>query len=139
MKNSPRAAGSQGRLSHLPEDWHLARDARLNLLLIHHDGVNRNLLELLLQDLHEPIARWRPGEQLVLPPVTRDGTMVLHDVGALEQDDQYRLLDWLERAVGRTQVVSTTPSALLPRVKAGAFSDTLYYRLNTVCLDMTAA
>ena len=46
------------------------------------------------------------------------------------------LLRWLERATGRTQVVSTTSTSLLPRVQDGTFVDTLYYRLNTVCLDV---
>ena len=62
---------------------------------------------------------------------------MLHDVGALTTDDQLRLLDWLERAEGRTQVVSTSSAPLLPRVHAGSFIDTLYYRLNTVCVDVT--
>ncbi len=44
---------------------------------------------------------------------------------------------WLDRAPGRTQVVSTTPALLFPRVQAGAFIDRLYYRLNTVCMDVT--
>ena len=41
---------------------------RVNLLLIAPDGVVRFVLESLLLDLHEPIARWRPGERLALPP-----------------------------------------------------------------------
>ena len=48
------------------------------------------------------------------------------------------LLDWLEAAAGRMQVVSTTPATLLPHVQAGAFIEQLYYRLNTVCVDMSA-
>ena len=63
--------------------------------------------------------------------------MILQDVGALTDGDQHRLLDWLDRTPGRTQVVSTTPAPLYPRVQAGAFIDRLYYRLNTVCMDVT--
>jgi sigma-54-interacting transcriptional regulator len=63
--------------------------------------------------------------------------MILQDVDALTHADQRRLLDWLDQAAGRTQVVSTTPAPLLPRVQAGAFIDRLYYRLNTVCMDVT--
>jgi hypothetical protein len=63
--------------------------------------------------------------------------MILQDVGALTDADQRRLLDWLDRAAGRTQVVSTTPASLWPRVQAGAFADGLYYRLNTLCMDVT--
>ena len=122
----------------LPDDWHLGRQAGVNVLVIQRDGAP-NLVEALLPNLDEPVARWRPGQRLVLPSVAGTGTMFLEDVGALAADDQRRLLDWLERASGRTQVVSTARGPLLPRVLSGAFLDVLYYRLNTVCVDPTAS
>ncbi len=145
MQHSPNAyagaANVNGSLDYDPplsDDWHIARTARVNLLLIQHDAAVARLLDQLLPDLNEPIARWRPGQRLILPPVHLAGTMVLHDVGALAEDDQRRLLDWLDASGGRTQVVSTTPESLLPRVNAGTFLDTLYHRLNTVCVDAGA-
>ena len=89
---------------------------RVNLLLIAADGVVRYVIESLLLDLQEPIARRKAGERLTLPSPTDGGTLVLQDVGSLGADDQLRLLDWLERAEGRTQVVSTSSTPLLPRV-----------------------
>jgi hypothetical protein len=65
--------------------------------------------------------------------------MILQDIGALGHTDQLSLLDWLERAAGRTQVVSTTSTPLWPLIQAGAFIDSLYYRLNTVCVDVAAS
>jgi transcriptional regulator of acetoin/glycerol metabolism len=65
--------------------------------------------------------------------------MVLHDVGLMQPNEQLDLLAWLEQAAGRTQVVSTSPTPLMPRVHTGLFIDTLYYRLNTVCVDVTGA
>jgi DNA-binding NtrC family response regulator len=35
-------------------------------------------------------------------------------------------------------VISTTSGPLLPLVQSGGFIETLFYRLNTVCLDVTA-
>jgi hypothetical protein len=119
----------------LPEDWRLARLSRLNLLLIHRTRPIENLLEMIAEDLPKPIATWKAGDELVLPKFGHAGTMILRDVGSLSREDQIRLLKWLERAAGQTQVVSTTQSPLLPRVQAGRFDDTLYYRLNTVCVD----
>src|SRR5262249_8832736 len=119
----------------LPEDWRLARLSRLNLLLIHGARPIENLLGLIAQDMPKPIAVWKPGERLVLPTLGYSGTMILRDVGDLTREEQQRLLKWLERASGHTQVVSTTQSALLPIVQAGRFDDTLYYRINTVCVD----
>jgi DNA-binding NtrC family response regulator len=100
--------------------------------------MTRNVVGMLLRDRDEPIASWSPGERLLLPAVARGGTVVLHEVGALPQDDQLHLLNWLEHAVARTQVISTTSGPLLPLVHAGDFIETLFYRLNTVCLDVTA-
>ena len=120
----------------LPDDCGLAQAARLNLLLVHADDAIQSLVESFLLDRREPTAIWRPGERLVLPPVARPRTMILHDVGALPPDDQQRLAAWLEGAGRRTQIVSTTPAPLLPHVEAGTFNDTLYYRLNMVCVDV---
>ena len=129
-----------------PDDWHAARSVqvdlralgmpRVNLLLIGANSVIHNVIETLLMDLHEPIAHWGRGEPLVLPPDSSAGTLILHDVGELPHWEQRRLLRWLERATGRTQVISTTSTSLLPRVQDGTFVDTLYYRLNTICLDV---
>ena len=144
---SPLAEGPFPRGSKLPDHWRMARAAhvdlllmgmpRVNLLLIAPEGVIRYVIESLLLDLQEPIARRRPGEHLTLSSPSDGGTLVIHDVGSLGADDQLRLLDWLERAEGRTQVVSTSATPLLPRVTSGTFIDTLYYRLNTVCVDVT--
>ena len=141
-----QSAGPLPRGSNLPDHWRIARAAhvdlllmgmpRVNLLLVAPEGVVRFVLESLLLDLQDPIATWRPGERLALPSHDEAGTLVLHEAGSLGPDDQLRLLDWLERAEGRTQVVSTSSTPLLPRVHAGGFVDTLYYRLNTVCVDV---
>lgn len=133
-------------VSQLPEDWRRARAAhtelllmgmpRVNLLLIGSDAVVQNILQTL--DLQAPVVSWRAGQQLVLPSAASTKTLVLQNVGALSSGDQLRLLEWLEEAVGRTQVISTTSTPLLPHVQTGDFVDALYYRLNTVCVDVSA-
>jgi Sigma-54 interaction domain len=130
-----------------PEDWRQARAAylsllligmpRVNLLLVGVDGVVWNVLGTLLLDLQDPITTWMPGQPLVLPPPSQAGTLILHDLGQMTHEEQLRLLGWLEQA-GRTQVVSTAASPVLPRVRTGEFLETLYYRLNTVCVDLAA-
>ena len=124
-------------LSPLPEDCRLARAAGVNLLLVIPEGTNATLTDALLSELVEPIVTWRPGEPLALPNAARTGTLILRDVGALPLSDQRRLIEWLERAAGQTQVVSTTATPLIPLVQAGAFLPRLYYRLNTVCVDVS--
>jgi hypothetical protein len=124
------------------EDWRLARGAyreleiagmpRTNLLLVGTAGTIRILMEMLWLELREPILTWRRGDRLDLPLVGRVGTLVLHDVDELTPRDQGRVLAWLDQTAGETRVVSTTSVPLWRRVKAGAFSDVLYYRLNAV-------
>jgi len=117
----------------------LVEKHRVNVLLMGTNDIVNRVMAALHERLPEPVAQWSPGEQLTLPSAENVGAVVLNDVGALAIQEQIQLLEWLNGAHGRTQVVSTAPTLLLPRVKAGAFIDTLYYRLNTVCLDGTAA
>jgi hypothetical protein len=134
-------------VSQIREDWRQARAAhgelvamgmpRVNLLLSGRDTIIENLLEALLPHLREPIGRWQPGEQLLLPPPTLIGTMIFQDIDGMPMADQNRLVVWLDEAAGRTQVVTTTRSPLYNRVEAGDFLETLYYRLNTLCLDLS--
>jgi hypothetical protein len=133
--NATRLAGSMETFSQLPEDCRLARSVGVNLLIVVPEGTN-GFAELLLAELATPVVAWRPGERLMLPQPSQTGTLLLHNVGSLSLLDQRYLVEWLERAAGRTQVVSTTPVALLPLVQAGTFLARLYYRLNTVCVDL---
>jgi len=120
------------------EELRLVEKHRVNLLLMGREDVVQPMVESLAARFHQPVGTWSPGERLVLPPAERTGTMVLNDVGSLGLQDQIQLLEWLATACGRTQVVSTAPAPLLPQVQAGGFIDTLYYRLNTVCVDATS-
>jgi hypothetical protein len=127
---------STARAVHI--DLLLMRRPRTNLLLMGKEGIVQSVLDMLLPNLYTPLDYWHPGERLMLPPASQSGTLILRDVGWLTPHDQFRLLEWLELTAGRTQVISTIPSPLLPRLQAGEFLDTLYYRLNTVCMDVTS-
>ena len=109
----------------------------VNLLLAGGHGAIRRTLGSLLRGVQGPILAWYPGERLVLPRHPRVGTMILHEVGLMDWEDQRQLLEWLETRSARIQIVSTTSSPLLPLVESGAFNDTLYYRLNTMHVDVT--
>jgi DNA-binding NtrC family response regulator len=72
-----------------------------------------------------------------LPPSSQSGIVVLRDVDALKPEEQVGLLNWVDSARNRRQVVSTASAPLLPMVEARAFDAALYYRLNTVYIDLT--
>jgi transcriptional regulator of acetoin/glycerol metabolism len=130
-----RAYWPMARAAHV--DLHVMSMRRVNVLLMGTDAVIEDALSRLMPNLRGPIQTWTPADPLDLPSPAQSGTLILREVGALHRVDQYRLLKWLEMCGGRTQVVSTTTAPLIALVEAGAFHDTLYYRLNVVCVDVT--
>ena len=108
---------------------------RVNVLLAGRDEVVRLVVRMILRHVSKPVRTWSPGEDLVLTP-TGLGTLVIYEVGALALREQIQLLEWSGNPFLNTQVISTTSFPLIPRVTAGSFIDTLYYRLNTVYLDV---
>ena len=134
------------RASRFADDARLARAAaeefflmglpRVNVLLAGRDEVVRLAVRMILTHVSKPVRTWSPGEDLVVTP-TGLGTLVIYDVGALALREQIQLLEWSGNPFLNTQVICTTSFPLIPRVTAGSFIDMLYYRLNTVYLDVT--
>jgi hypothetical protein len=120
------------------EDWRVARIARVNVLLVGSEELLERIVDALRPHFCEPIEVWHPAACLVLPPSRGTGTLILRDVDAMPRADQHRLCDWLEVTAGRTRVVSTTRQPLFPLLEAGTFAETLYYRLNVLCLHATS-
>jgi sigma-54-interacting transcriptional regulator len=130
-------------------DWRLAREThqdlqivglkRTNLLLLGAPGATSIILDMLELGRCEPILAWRPGQPLELPTPGRAATVIFHDIDKLTPADQLDVLSWLDHSVGRIRVVSTTREPLWPRVQMGVFSEVLYYRLNTVCMNAAAS
>lgn len=119
------------------EEFFLMGMPRVNVLLAGRDEVVRLVLRTLLGHVPKPIALWSPGDTLALPEIEQPNTLVFREIGSLGLREQIQMLEWSSRAMRNTQVISTTSVPLLPRVAAGGFIDTLYYRLNTVYLDVT--
>jgi hypothetical protein len=118
--------------------YRVAPVLRANVLVVGPDDVLKHLLDAVLPSLREPISRLAPRHSALLPAAGECATLIIENVGALPLHDQQHLFDWLTATVGRTQIVSTTASTLLPLVESGAFVEALYYRLNIICIDMTS-
>ena len=112
---------------------------QLNILLMGRNDAVQLVLRTLLGHVRKPVTTWSPGDPFVLPAIEHPGTLVLREVSALPRQQQVRLLEWSNDGRRNPQVISTTSTPLLPLVDAGTFSDTLYYRLNTVFIDLTAS
>jgi hypothetical protein len=135
----PAYRGDDPHLARVAGELFLVGMARLNVMLVGSADMVRLVLQTHMSSLQKPVVSWSPGEPFALPVVERTGTLILHEVGALSLHDQMQLLEWSASAMRRTQVISTTSSPLLPRVCARGFIDALYYRLNTVYLDLNGA
>jgi hypothetical protein len=118
-------------------EWGPGRLPKANLLFVGSDLMVSNVVCSLWPNFAEPIVVRRRDDRLRLAPSSEPvGTMILYGVDTLTDHEQNALQDWLSVRNGRTRVVSTVSTSLLPMVEACAFSDGLYYRLNTVCIDL---
>jgi hypothetical protein len=109
---------------------------RANVLLTGPDDTVASLLDALQGHLRPPVTHWRRGPALVLPR-GGEGTLVIHELGALSCHLQHRLFEWLTVRTCRTQIVSTANRSLWPEVQSAHFMPGLFYRLNVISLDLT--
>src|SRR4051812_24318112 len=109
-----------------------------NVLVVGSPDATRIVVDMLRLDLRGPVVRWRAGQPLDLPLPGRAATLILEEVVRLNMEEQFRLLRWLDDVMGTIRVVSTASAPLWPEVQAGVFNEILYYRLNTVLVDMAA-
>lgn len=119
------------------DDLDAVRHTKVNLLVIGPDCLVMNVIRRVIADVPAsiviPCETGRlPLSRLSLPP----GTLVFRDVDALDADGQALVFEWLESASSERQIVSTASASLLPLVDAGAFDRRLYYRLNTVYINL---
>ena len=117
-------------------DLNVARSTRANLLVLGPGHLVKNVLKLVAPAGKRDTVVQAGEGQLQLPTASQPSTLVIEDVDMLTIGEQRRLLEWLDGANTRTQVISTASRPLLARVEANMFNETLYYRLNTIYIDL---
>ena len=116
----------------------LARITGANVLFLGAGPLVVDLVGVLVPSVNEGVTIRPRWGRLELPPASSHiGKVVVWDVGTLTLAGQRTLLEWMDLANGRTQVISIASAPLLIRVDTGAFDATLYYRLNTICIDLS--
>jgi Sigma-54 interaction domain len=108
----------------------LKRVPAYNLLLIGAPNATRCFIDDLMSSLVAPVVCWDAGTADL--PADSIGTLIIHDVAGLTPARQDRLLQWLNSQGTRRSVITTSTEPFYRSVEAGLFSDSLYYRLNTV-------
>jgi len=117
-------------------DLNVARATRANVLVVGPEPLVKNVLKLVAPaPRRDGLVQSREG-RLHLPSPLCPPTVVVQDVDALTMAEQRQLLEWLDVPTTRTQVISTASMPLLPRIEALTFNETLYYRLNTIYIDL---
>jgi hypothetical protein len=107
-----------------------------NALLIGPDDMAGAFVALLLPRLQPPFSHCERSFAAAICGFER-GTLVIWSVERLDASEQRHLLAFLDRQRG-VQILSVAGTSLFEHVQRGAFLEELYYRLNTVLIDVTA-
>jgi hypothetical protein len=116
-------------------EWRMLRAVRPNILVIGAPDAIESTVSALVAQLPGPVSYLRSNAP---PPAIDEAEMiVVPDVAALSPDLQHEWLAWLDNVdVRRPQIVATSGVPVYPLVTAEQFSGLLYYRLNTILLDV---
>ena len=115
-------------------DWRATFHLRANIMVAGPQAALDAFLEAAQPELREPMR----SANAALPP-TLDGirTLVLSGVDRLDGTDQRRLRDWFDQNRNAdVQILALTTTPLYSLVTANAFDTDLYYRLNTIFLEI---
>ena len=104
-----------------------------NILLVGPAAFTAAALRIIEPLVQRPIAWWIPDQRRAVP-AGGFATLFINGVDGADAEQQSHLCQWLDACPGRVQVVSTAVTPLFPLLQAGTFLDTLYYRLNHVCV-----
>lgn len=125
-------------MSFSENEWLMLRAVRPNILVIGRSDFVESTVSALVAELPGPVAYLRPNAS---PPADADVQMlVVPEVASLSADRQREWLTWLnDLDARRPQIVATSDVPVYPLVRRDQFSGVLYYRLNTILLDVQTA
>ncbi len=120
-----------------PDDWRLFRLSRPNVLLIGPELDMDDAIASITGCPADSVACWtnRTARE---PQDSSPDTIVVRNVMALDTAEQHRLNQFLEERLGGVRVIATTPEPMYSLVAQRRFLESLYYRLNIVCVESTA-
>jgi len=113
----------------------LAHTLRPNVLIVGPVAKSEATVAAIVGALSTPVRNWTPD--VPLPSPADATTIVIRDIATLSLSFQQAWLARLNAPHARHQQIITTSSiAVFPLVARGVFLEELYYRLNTVLLDV---
>ena len=120
-------------------DWDLACTTQFNLCLLGAGETMNAVMDELSPCLRHPVITLSSNSPELPAAGEPVGTLMLSDMEGLALADQHHLMEWLTQTNVPSRVISTSQGSILPMISEGAFLAPLYYRLNTICLDLRQA
>jgi hypothetical protein len=132
LESSPQGRG--GFCLSWPDDWRAFLRTRANILVTGPNAALQAFVRAARPALRAPVRSVAGGRTIALQTAS---TVILRDVDRLNRAAQRMLLSWInEPDHADTQIVSTASAPLFPLVQAESFDRDLYYRLNTIWLEV---
>jgi hypothetical protein len=120
-----------------PRDWVAIMKAKPNVLICGEPMFIDSFLELLAGHCASPIRRISHSGALGVLSAIEDGTVVLENADQYKESEQQAVLDWLANTGPAIQLITTTGKPLFELVEQGQFLDSLFYRINTMYLELS--
>ena len=119
-------------------EWTILRTSPVNGLLVGSPDLTAAAVAEMEKGLRQPLVWWSPDSGIDIPDLAI-GTLVIRDVEDLDARQQEQLSRWIARHAPGVQVLALAREPLFESVADGRFSAALYYRMNTVVVDVRAA
>jgi hypothetical protein len=119
-------------------EWTILRTSPVNGLLIGSPDLTAAAVAEMEKGLRQPLMWWSPDQGIDIPDLTT-GTLVIRDVDDLDARQQEQLSRWIALHAPGVQVLALAREPLFESVADGRFSAALYYRMNTVVVEVRAA
>ena len=120
------------------DEWRAVYLHHVNVLLEGPEIAIGAVVQRLLPHLRKPVVSIQPRAAFSLPTM-EIGTVILKEVATLTMQEQTLLLEWLNTASPRPQLISTSRQPLFPRVERRLFAEALYYRLNVIRMQVDSS
>jgi Sigma-54 interaction domain len=120
-----------------PLDWAAIMEAKPNVLICGESMFIDSFLHMLSRHCAPPLRRIAHSGALGSLSNIGEGTVVLENADRYNVPDQKMVLDWIAYTGAGIQVITTTGNPLFDLVEQGQFLTSLFYRINTVYLELS--
>jgi hypothetical protein len=118
-------------------EWDILRTTRVNGLIVGSPHLVVAAVAAIDKTVRQPVVWWTPDHTPDVPEFSA-GTLMIRDVDRLDAGQQDRLSRWIGVHCPRVQVLGLACAPFFAQVVEGRFAAALYYRMNTVVVEVSA-